>query len=255
MTALLRAWAKGNTLAADALMPLVYGELRRRAAAYLRRERKDHTLQPTALVNEVYLRLVNQRRADWRNRAQFFAVAAQIMRRILVDHARGGKMAKRSGQWVKVALDEQVKGRDAPDIDVLALDEALTMNRTVLGRSRSGSSRSPTLARRNGRSRVPGARSPCGRAMAASCFSSIRTARSWACVSTRAGGTWNTGIPVKLVEGPYAISSVAGARTYDVSPDGQRFLVIKPAKQGATPQIIVWQSWVDEELKRLVPAN
>jgi RNA polymerase sigma factor (TIGR02999 family) len=125
ITALLRAWTEGNEDARDALMRLVYGELRRRAAACLKRERQDHTLQPTALVNEAYLRLVNQRRTDWQNRAQFFAVAAQIMRRILVDHARAGRTAKRSGQWVRVALDEQAKAGDAPDIDVLALDEAL----------------------------------------------------------------------------------------------------------------------------------
>jgi RNA polymerase sigma factor (TIGR02999 family) len=126
ITLLLRDWHVGDAHALEALMPLVYGELRRRAAAHLRRERPDHTLQPTALVNEAYLRLINQRRADWRNRAQFFAVAAQMMRRILVDHARAGKTAKRSGRWVRVELDEQVKGRDAPDIDVLALDEALS---------------------------------------------------------------------------------------------------------------------------------
>jgi RNA polymerase sigma factor (TIGR02999 family) len=125
ITALLRAWTEGNEDARDALMPLVYGELRRRAAACLKRERQDHTLQPTALVNEAYLRLVNQRRTDWQNRAQFFGVAAQVMRRILVDHARANRAAKRSGQWVRVALDEQAKAGDAPDIDVLALDEAL----------------------------------------------------------------------------------------------------------------------------------
>ena len=98
VTALLQAWSEGDAAARDELMPLVYGELHRRAAAYLRRERRDHTLQPTALVNEAYMRLVGQNRAVWKNRAQFFGVAACIMRRILVDHARAGKMAKRSGR-------------------------------------------------------------------------------------------------------------------------------------------------------------
>ncbi len=107
-------------------MPLVYEELHRRAAAYLRRERRDHTLQPTALVNEVYLRLVNQRRAVWQNRAQFLAVAAQIMRRILVDHARGGRMAKRSGRWVRVTLSDAVAEMRGPDAEILDLDAALT---------------------------------------------------------------------------------------------------------------------------------
>ena len=107
-------------------MPLVYQELHRRAAAYLRRERRDHTLQASALVHEAYLRLVKQDRAAWQNRAQFFGVASEMMRRILVDHARGGRMAKRSGRWVKVTLDERVAEGQPPDIDVLALDEALT---------------------------------------------------------------------------------------------------------------------------------
>jgi RNA polymerase sigma factor (TIGR02999 family) len=98
VSALLRAWSDGNLDARDRLVPLVYDELHRRAAAYMRRERCDHTLQPTALVNEVYLHLVKQRRTVWQNRTQFLAVAAQIMRRILVDHARRGRMAKRSGR-------------------------------------------------------------------------------------------------------------------------------------------------------------
>jgi RNA polymerase sigma-70 factor (ECF subfamily) len=126
VTALLRAWSDGNLDARDRLVPLVYDELHRRAAAYLRRERRDHTLQPTALVNEVYLRLVSQRRAAWQNRAQFLAVAAQMMRRILVDHARGGRMAKRSGRWMRVSLDEAVAEIRGPDVDLLDLDVALT---------------------------------------------------------------------------------------------------------------------------------
>lgn len=126
VTTLLHAWRGGSSAARDQLMPLVYQELHRRAAAYLRRERRDHTLQASALVNEAYLRLVKQDRAAWQNRAQFFGVASEIMRRILVDHARGGRMAKRSGRWVKVTLDERVAEGHPPDIDVLALDEALT---------------------------------------------------------------------------------------------------------------------------------
>src|SRR5215831_4763831 len=107
-------------------MPVVYGELRRRAAARLRRERPDHTLQPTALVNEVYLRLVDQRRIAWQNRAQFYGVAAEMMRRILVDHARAGRMAKRSGQWRRMSLRDDVARAAGPDADLLDLDAALT---------------------------------------------------------------------------------------------------------------------------------
>jgi RNA polymerase sigma factor (TIGR02999 family) len=104
---------------------VVYDELRRRAAAHLRRERSGHTLQPTALVHEVYLRLANQDRADWQNRAQFFAVASQIMRRVLVDRARARKMAKRSGRWARVSLVEDVAHAAPRDVDVLDLDLAL----------------------------------------------------------------------------------------------------------------------------------
>ena len=126
VTTLLGAWTDGDLGARDELMALVYGELHRRAAAYLRRERRDHTLQPTALVNEVYLRLVGQRRTIWQNRAQFYGVAAEMMRRILVDHARGGKTAKRSGRWVRVCLDEQLSVIQEPDVAILDLDAALT---------------------------------------------------------------------------------------------------------------------------------
>src|SRR6478752_8753153 len=105
---LLQQWAGGDPLAREDLVPLVYLELRKRAAAYLRRERRDHTLQPTALVNETYLRLMGQERVTWSNRAQFFGVAAQAMRRILVDHARGRKAAKRPG-GIRVTLDEGMR--------------------------------------------------------------------------------------------------------------------------------------------------
>ena len=111
--------------ARDRLMPVVYAELHRRAAAYLRHERRDHTLQPTALVNEAYLRLVDQR-AAWQNRGQFLGVAAQMMRRVLVDHARRGRMAKRSGKWLRVTLHESVAEVAGPDVEILDLDRALT---------------------------------------------------------------------------------------------------------------------------------
>ena len=125
VTTLLRAWSDGDLRARDQLMPLVYGDLHRRAAAQLRRERRDHTLQPTALVHEAYLRLVNQH-ATWKNRAQFLGVAAQMMRRVLVDHARRRKMMKRSGRWVRVTLDECVGEMPAADVELLDLDAALT---------------------------------------------------------------------------------------------------------------------------------
>ena len=125
VTELLQAWSEGNVAARDLLMPLVYDELRRRASAYLRRERSGHTLQPTALVHEAYLRLVDQRRVAWRNRAQFFGVAAEMMRRVLVDHARANKAAKRSGMLSRVTLDPDVAVTRPVDIDVLDLDAAL----------------------------------------------------------------------------------------------------------------------------------
>jgi len=123
---LLRAWGRGDLRARDDVLPLVYRELRKRAARYLRQERPDHTLQPTALVHEAYLRLVGQDRIAWQNRAQFYGIAAQMMRRILVDHARRGRMAKRSGRWMRVSLDEAVAEIPGPDVEVLDLDAALT---------------------------------------------------------------------------------------------------------------------------------
>ena len=125
VTGLLQAWSAGNLAARDELVGVVYQELRRRAAGRLRAERANHTLQPTALVHEVYLRLINQREIVWQNRAQFLGIASEMMRRILVDHARGHRMAKRSGRCVKVTIDEAVAGADPRDIDLLNLDEAM----------------------------------------------------------------------------------------------------------------------------------
>jgi RNA polymerase sigma-70 factor, ECF subfamily len=125
VTELLQAWGGGDVDARDRLATAVYQELRRRAGAYLRRERVGHTLQPTALVNEVFLLLVKQDRTAWQNRAQFFGVASQMMRRLLVDRARARNMAKRSGRWARVTLGEEMVQGQA-DVDVLDLDHALS---------------------------------------------------------------------------------------------------------------------------------
>jgi len=124
VTELLQAWSDGDEGARDRLIPLIYQELRRCAAAHLRRERRDHTLQPTALVHEAYLRLVDQR-AVWRSRAHFFGIASEMMRRILVDHARTRRRDKRSGRWTRVTLDEAARVKPPADIDILDLDAAL----------------------------------------------------------------------------------------------------------------------------------
>ena len=124
VTALLKAWSEGDVSARDLLMPLVYAELRRRASAQLRRERPGYTLQPTDLVHEAYLRLVGQRVA-WHNRAQFFGVAAEMMRRILVDRARANRTAKRSGLLTRVTLDPDIAEAQPVDVDILDLDAAL----------------------------------------------------------------------------------------------------------------------------------
>ena len=121
---LLQQWAGGDLQAREDLVPLVYRELRKRAAAYLRRERRGHTLQPTALVNEAYMRLIGQQRVTWLNRAQFFGVAAQIMRRILIDHAREHEAAKRPG-GVRITLHEGMRTVQPVDCEVLMLDAAL----------------------------------------------------------------------------------------------------------------------------------
>jgi RNA polymerase sigma factor (TIGR02999 family) len=126
ITQLLNRWKSGDQTALDKLMPLVHNELRRLAGAYLRRERPGHTLQPTALVNEAYLRLVDQRKAKWQNRAQFYGIAAQLMRRILVDHARHHQAAKRGGSdQERLSITSARELVTKPDLDVLALHEAL----------------------------------------------------------------------------------------------------------------------------------
>lgn len=126
VTRLLAELSAGDPAALPKLMPLVYEELRALANRALRRERSDHTLATTALVNEAYLRLVDQRNPHWRHRTHFFAVAAQLMRRILVDHARGRRAAKRGGGQARVALDDAVDLAEGRAVDLIALDEALT---------------------------------------------------------------------------------------------------------------------------------
>jgi RNA polymerase sigma-70 factor, ECF subfamily len=126
VTQLLHDWSDGDKSAAERLMPLVYDELRRLAGAYLQRERSDHTLQPTALVNEAYLRLVDQSRVSWQNRRHFFGIAAQLMRRVLVDHAREHVAEKRGGLRRKVSLDEARVPTGERAAELVALDEALT---------------------------------------------------------------------------------------------------------------------------------
>jgi RNA polymerase sigma-70 factor (ECF subfamily) len=131
VTQLLLAWGAGDRAAGERLLPAVYAELHRQAERAMRREGSDHTLQPTALVHEAYLRLVDQRRVAWRNRAQFFGIAAETMRRILVDHARGRLAAKRGAGAARVTLDDEAPiaggagGASADALDVLALHDAL----------------------------------------------------------------------------------------------------------------------------------
>lgn len=125
VTALLTDWSDGDTDALERLIPLVIDELRRLAGGLFRRESEAHTLQPTALVNEVYMRLADQRRVSWDNRSQFFAFAALLMRRVLVDHAKARKAAKRGGGAAKIPLSEELAMGDVVDLDILALDQAL----------------------------------------------------------------------------------------------------------------------------------
>jgi RNA polymerase sigma factor (TIGR02999 family) len=125
VTQVLLDWNRGDENAPERLMPLVYEELRRLARQYLQRERPDHTLQATGLVHEAYLRLVDQSNMTWQNRAQFFSVAAQMMRRILVDHARAHQAAKRGGVREKLEFDEALAPSDERAVDLIALDDAL----------------------------------------------------------------------------------------------------------------------------------
>lgn len=122
---LLRSWGRGDLQARDNLLPIVYRELRRRAAAYLRHERHARTLQPTALVNEAYLRLAGKKQIDWQGRAHFFGMAAQAMRRILVDHARNHRAARRPNTALQVTLDDRVGLVPEQDCELLLLDQAL----------------------------------------------------------------------------------------------------------------------------------
>jgi RNA polymerase sigma-70 factor, ECF subfamily len=123
---MLKDWSGGKREALDELLPFVYNELHRQASRYLRRERGDHTLQTTALINEAYMKLIDQNEVEWQNRAHFFAIAAQTMRRILVDYARTRKREKRGGDDVKLQLDDAINvSTKEKSIDLVALDEAL----------------------------------------------------------------------------------------------------------------------------------
>lgn len=126
VTQLLIAWSNGDESARDELMPLVYEELHRLAHRHIRKERPGHTLQTSALVNEAFVRLVDQKHVHWQSRAHFFAIAAQMMRRILVDYARNRRYAKRGGNARQVTLNEDLNVPDQRSADVVALDEALS---------------------------------------------------------------------------------------------------------------------------------
>jgi RNA polymerase sigma factor (TIGR02999 family) len=127
LTVLLREWSDGNAEAINEIFPLVYNELHKQARNYLRRERANHTLQPTALINEAYLKLVD-RKVEWENRSHFFAIAARAMRMILVDHARTAKREKRGGSKIDLQLEDAlaIAGKEDDPVDLIALDEALT---------------------------------------------------------------------------------------------------------------------------------
>jgi RNA polymerase sigma factor (TIGR02999 family) len=127
ITEMLRDWSSGRREAIDEILPHVYAELRRQAASYLRRERRNHSLQTTGLVHEAYLKLVDQRDVEWKSRSHFFAIAAQAMRRILVDYAKTRNRDKRGGPQDDLPLEEALLASiDAKDVDLIALDEALT---------------------------------------------------------------------------------------------------------------------------------
>lgn len=124
VTRLLLDWSQGSEAALEELMPIVYAELHRLASSYMRRERSNHTLQATGLVHEAYVRLIDQKRVDWQNRAHFFGIAAQLMRRVLIDHARKRQAGKRGGGELQLSLDENLVA-DRAAIDLVELDEAL----------------------------------------------------------------------------------------------------------------------------------
>lgn len=125
VTQMLHDWSKGDQKILDRLIPIVYEELRRQATRYLRRERPGHTLQTTALIHEAYIRLIDQKSVRWQNRAHFFAISAQLMRRILVDHARSRQAAKRGGSDIKLPLEEAMIVSQGREVNLVALDEAL----------------------------------------------------------------------------------------------------------------------------------
>jgi RNA polymerase sigma-70 factor (ECF subfamily) len=127
ITLLLQEFRKGRHDTLDELLPLVYDELRRLAHSYLRKERDNHTLQPTALVHEAYIRLIGQKEIDWQNRAHFFGVSARLMREILIEYARGRNRQKRGGEnKTQIALDENIGFANQDQVDVIAVDDALT---------------------------------------------------------------------------------------------------------------------------------
>ena len=126
ITAMLQEWSKGSEEALENLMPIVYDELHKQASRYLRAERQNHTLQTTALIHEAYIKLIEQKHVNWESRTHFFAIAAKLMRRILVDHARAKNRLKRGGEVLTVRLDETAIGDGKKKgIDLIALDEAL----------------------------------------------------------------------------------------------------------------------------------
>jgi len=124
ITQLLVAWSHGEETALETLTPIVYGELRRLAQSYMRRERAEHTLQSTAIVHEAFIRLIDQN-VEWQSRAHFFAIAARMMRRILVDHARAKSRSKRGSGMTRVDIDDQAVQSQGRNVDLMALDEAL----------------------------------------------------------------------------------------------------------------------------------
>jgi RNA polymerase sigma-70 factor, ECF subfamily len=130
-TKVLKELESGDRSAAERLFPLVYDELRALAASYMRHERADHTLQPTALVHEAFLKLIEQTNVDWKNRAHFFAVAAQAIRRILIDHARRHNAQKRGGEFQRVTLEDAAPAGVGRTLDLVALDDALTRLNTM----------------------------------------------------------------------------------------------------------------------------